>query len=411
MERKYLKEYQFIQEKIKRKPIDKKKAFRNVVFTIILAILFGAVASGVFVFLQPRLEEWAEEMDKESLSLEIPTENRENASVEEAETGDYQGLSGLEIINASVQSLAEGAEKFLVDVTGVTSEMDWFDEVYGTANQCTGIIISISQEQVLILTNHEPLEEVYSITVTFGDGVMVRGEEIRYDTVTNLSVVRVPVEGLPATTLAEIKEAPFGSADTMVPGEFVLAVGAPLGYSGGVVYGHLTTKTTFPSVDHVLDLLLTDVVASTKGTGVLLNTEGQIIGLISQDRADESTRNLIAATSIDSLQAVIEKLMNDSQVGYVGIEGVTVTADIASLQFVGKGIYVTKIKRGSSAMEAGIHSGDIIYKVNTHELDTIDEFHKEILSRDIGETVEIYLLRMGKDEYKEMVFDVKLGGY
>lgn len=406
-----MEKYEFMQEKIKRKPIDKKKVFRNVVFTVILAILFGVVASFVFVFLQPKLEEWTEERNRENLSLEISGRNDKDKPTGHIGSGNYQGLSGLEVINDSIQILAEDAEKFLVNVTGVTSEMDWFEEVYESSNQSSGIVISVSQEQILILTNREPLVGVNSITVTFNDGTMARAEEISYDTVTNLSVIRVSREGISTTTLANIEVAPFGSAEDMALGDIVLAVGAPLGYNGGVVYGHLTTKTTLASVDNILDLLLTDVVASSKGTGVLLNTKGQIIGLISQDRADESTKNLITATSIDSLQAVIEKLMNGSQVGYVGIEGVTVTADIASLQFIGEGIYVTRVKKDSPAMRAGIQSGDIIFKVNSNELATIDAFHKEILSRNIDETVEIYLLRMGKGEYKELIFDVKLGGY
>lgn len=406
-----MEKYEFIEEKIKRRPIDKKKVFRNLIFTFILAALFGVVSSAVFVFLRPKMESVYKEQNKEALSLDISGMGNKVPTDGDGGSGNYQGLSGLEVIDGSIQMLAKSADKFLVNVTAITSEVDWFQEVYEFSNQATGIIIGKSQEQLLILTNRVPLIGASSITVTFEDGAVAWAEEISYDTVTNLSVISVVTDELSSTTMTNIQEASFGSADSMGEGNIVLAVGAPLGYSGGVVYGHLITKSTVSSVDNVLDLLLTDVVASTEGSGVLLNTRGQIIGIISQERADSATKNLITATSIDSLQVVIEKLMNGDQVGYVGIEGATITPEIAERQSMSEGIYVTKVKKDSPAMNAGIQCGDIIFKVNAIELSTVDAFHKEILNRDIGETVEVYVYRIGKGEYNEIIFDVKLGGY
>lgn len=401
-----MKEYEFIEEKIKRTPVNKKKALRNILFTLLLALIFGGVSSVVSVFLKPKLENLYKEQNKESFSLEISGAGNNTAAENDAGSGNYQGLSGLEVIDGSVQRLANSVNKCLVNVTAVTSEVDWFQEAYEFTSEATGIIIGKTEEQIFILTNQLPLKRATYITVTFEDGSVARAEELSFDTVTNLSVIKVNTGGLSSTTLGNIQEAAFGSAGTMAEGSIVLALGAPLGYSGGVVYGHLITKSTMSSVDNVLDLLLTDVVASSNGTGVLVNTKGQIIGIISQERADATTKNLITATSIDSLKVVIEKLTNGEQVGYVGIEGVTVTPEISHSQSIPEGIYVTKIKKDSPAMNAGIQCGDIIYKVNDIKLSTVDAFHKELLNQDVGETAEISVYRMGKDGYNEVVFDV-----
>lgn len=406
-----MEKYEFMEEKIKRKPIDGKKALRNVIFVLLLAVLFGGVSSVVFVFVRPRLENFYAEHNKENLSLEISGAGSGQVMNPESGSGTYQGLAGLEVIDGSVQMLANSVDKCLVNVTAVTSEVDWFQESYEFTREVTGVIIRKSPEQILILTSQLPLKGASYITATFEDGSVASAEEISFDTVTNLSVISVAVENLSSTTMTNIQEASFGSAGSMGEGSIVLALGAPLGDSGGVVYGHLITKSTMSSIDNVLDLLLTDVVASSEGTGVLVNARGQIVGLISQDRADSTTKNLVTATSIDSLQVVIEKMMNGEQVGYVGIEGVTVTPEIASSQSIPEGIYVTKIKKDSPAMNAGIQSGDIICQVNDIELSTVDAFHKELLNRNIGESVEIHIYRMGKDDYKEITMSVKLGGY
>ncbi len=406
-----LSEFDFIKEKVKRKPIDKKKAVRNVVFVVLLAVIFGAVASMTFVFLQPKLKEWTEAKNREQLSLEFE-DGEQNLTVGE-QTGEdsYAGLSELAAIDESVQALAKEASGFLVNVLGVTSEMDWFEEITESSNQTTGIVISKSEEQLLVLTNRDALKRVSSITVTLPDGTMSRAEEITFDTTNNLSILKISTAGISNATLDTVKEARFGSSEQINQGNIVLAVGAPLGHSGGVVYGHLTTKKNIASLDHVLELYLTDIVASEEGNGVLINTAGRVVGIISQEQADDAAKNLITAVSVDSLERIIEKLMNGSKVGYVGIEGVTVTADIASLEFIGEGIYVTKVKKDSPAMHAGIQNGDIIFKVNSNELATIEDFHEEILSRNVDETIEVYAMRMGRGDYKELIFDVKLGGY
>lgn len=403
-------EYRFMQEKIKRKPIEWRRIMGRILVVLGLGVVFGAAAGFTMEFLRPTFIEWTRK-DSENHSLNVERgEDRQN------ETLPPDGLPGtentvamdLQRVEAGIYQIAEEAKPFLVDVMGIREEPDWFEEIYATEDQTTGVIISIDDE-VLILTNRDAIKSANYIHIRFCDGTVVQGHEIAYDGPTKLSVIQVD-EALSEETGKAIKVATF-NGEEVLQGDLVIATGRPLGQYNSVVYGHISGQAVKKYTDALYRRIFTDIPAAAEGQGVLVNDQGQVLGLMNQSLADEGSENLLTVLGTRETQKLVEKLMSGENPGYFGIEGEAFSSEKAGIKYKGTGIYVTKVKKDFPAMAAGIQSGDILTKVDEQKVEDMFEFQSAILKYNTGDKVPVTLMRMGKGEYKEMTFEVELGGY
>lgn len=416
-------DYRFMKEKIKKKPLNGKKLVRKLAVTLGLGVVFGVTAAFVMEAVRPaftRIFHKNEEPSKNlSLQMEGELQNESDSkpgaenSQESQPPAEEEGanlLSDFEKLESDIYRIAGEADPFLVDVIGIREEMDWFEEINETESQAPGIIISV-ENGMLILTERNALKAATSIYVSFCNGEIVQGEEISYDIPTNLSVVHVDLAALSEETRQAVRVASFTDSETIAASDLVLAVGEPLGNFDGVVYGHIAEQTTIKKTDALYGLLFTDMVGSAEGKGVLIDKNGNVLGIINQKFATEGGANLLTALRIDEIKDVIEKLMNGENPGYLGLEGIAVTPDTPDLTYSGEGIYVTQVKKDFPAMQAGIQSGDIITKINGAKVTSMAAFRSEILKYKIGDSVKVTLERLGKGEYKPIEFEITLGGY
>ena len=404
-------EYRFMQEKIKRRPVRWKKVVGRIAIALGMGVLFGAAAGFTLEVLRPafdRLTKKGHEEGNLSLNVEQDTTEKNTEATEKAETEDEADvIADLQNLEAGIYLIAKGAEPFLVDVMGIMEEPDWFEEVSATENQSPGIIVNM-EEKILILTNRSAVKSVNYIRVRFCDGTIAQGHEIAYDTPTNLSIIQV--DTVTEETRGAISAASF-RGEEMVQGELVLALGQPLGKFNSVLYGHIAGQTMKKYTDASYRQIYTDIGASTKAQGILINERGQVLGFINQSLAAEGSENLITALGILEIRGLVEKLMRGENPGYLGIEGEAFSSDKAGTDYKGGGIYVAKVKKDFPAMTAGIQSGDILTEINVKKVTNMAEFQNEILNYAIGDKVSVTLMRFGRGEYKEMTFEVELGVY
>ena len=411
-------EYRFMQEKIKRRPIYWKKIAGRMLLALGLGVLFGAAAGFTMEVLRPAFAGLAKKEDgDESLSLNVEqNETKDTEAIhEEAEGNQPEGDSAqgadmaaeLQRLEAGIYQIAEDARPFMVDVMGIREELDWFEEINETENQSPGIIIN-RDNYVLILTTRNTVKNADYIRIRFCDGAILQGHEISYDTPTDLSVIQV--DNISETTREAVAVASF-KGEEVSPGELVIALGRPLGKYNTVVYGHISGQTLKRYTDALYRRIYTDIPASTEGQGVLLNDRGQVLGFMNQNLAEEGGKNLITALGSLEIHSLLEKLMRGESPGYLGIEGEAFSPDKAGVAYNGNGVYVTKVKNDFPAMTAGIQGGDILTEVNGEKVTDMSEFQNEILKYTVGDKVQVTLMRRGGGEYKEMTFEVELGGY
>ncbi len=415
--------FSFINEKIKEKPLNKRRLLLHVGYIAGVAAVFGVVASLVFAFFQPKFSQMLYPEQEPIVTIpkddivdteateQVSTEATEQPETEEPippepeprtfEIADFQNLQN------ELYAVGREANKFVVTVTGVKSDTDWFNNAYESKGQASGIIIADNGQELLILTERKVISGAQEIFVTFINDVAVEASMKKYDGNTGIAVLSVPRGEVDEETMNAIAVAELGNSLVTPQGMIAIAVGSPLGTTYSILTGSITSTTnSISTVDTNYTVFTTDIVGSTKGSGVLINVSGQVIGLVMQDYSSDGDQNTLTAISISELKTLIEMLSNNQDIPYIGLELTTVTNDIANEYDIPKGAYIKEVKMDSPAMVAGLQKGDVITKMGGEAIFTVDSYESKLLELKPDERVKIVVERQSAGGYKEITCTV-----
>ena len=429
---------EFMREKIKQKPVNKKKLLRRTVITALMAVVFGLVACFTFLVLEPVISNrlYPEEEPKEvAFPEETPTEemkpedmlvneeDMESAEAVEVELVDQQieeilsqvefefNLEDYQALHDELRKLAENASRAVVTVAGVTSDVDWFNNIYENVASASGVIVANNEKAILILVSAANLKGADSIEVTFCDQTQVEAELVQKDENTGLAILSVPLRDISEETMDVIEIAELGSSNTVnLLGTPVIALGSPLGTSGSISYGVVTsTGTVIDLPDAAYKKITTDIYGSRNATGILINLKGLVIGIIDNVNTSNDMGNLLTAYGITELKRTIEQMSNDKERAYLGVHGADVPKEaIEDAQSnTPPGAYIRSIEIDSPAMEAGIQGGDVVIRVNETEITTYNDLLNIIQSSKPEDVLTFTLMRQGH----EMRVSVILGSW
>ena len=181
----------------------------------------------------------------------------------------------------------------------------------------------------LIVTNNHVVEDAGEVTVAFASGQRVDAEVVDTDPLTDIAVLRVDRDGLPAATFAD---------DLPAVGELALAVGNPLGFestvTAGIVSGlHRSIPDDSPRARPLVDLIQTDAAISPGNSGgALVGAGGEVIGVnVAYIPPAARAVSIGFAIPAPTVSAVVEQLLEDGEVShaFLGINYATLTPDIA----------------------------------------------------------------------------------
>ena len=448
------KQNDFMVERIKVKPVNKKKLIRRTMVTISMAIIFGLVACVTFLVLEPVINNWLypeeepqtqtvrfpedkeEMLPEEMLAENLPTESpeptpepvQEGEDPEAGETYVELGEEQIQEILSQVTfdmehykelygTLAEFArelDRYMVTVTAVTSDVDWLDGIQKRKNQCSGVIVSENGMELLILTDYSAIASAERLLLTFYDESQVEAQLKQHNMATNLAVLSVALESLSEEMKAgeELPIVKFGySNGKNLAGTPVIAMGSPMGSSDSVGYGMITSSNTVLSMtDRNYKLLLTDISGSQNASGVLFDLQGQMVGMITNNKTGSDMKNLISAYGISELQKTVEKMSNASVTAYMGIRGADVPREANQELGMPFGAYVEEVEMDSPAMREGIQRGDVITMLDDKIVANYDGYSNQLMQMEEGQTVVVTVMRQAQEEYKEMQFSIELGG-
>lgn len=414
-ERREEKEYSFLQETIKPKPISRKQLAGQLVRLAVSGVLLGGFACLGFFALRP----WMQDIFRGELETvtipedeELPEEEELSEASQEEETDQAYSLDAesYEQIMEAMSEQAEEAGKGIVTVSRVSGQTDWDAEMTGIGESVTGVITADNGQELLILADCSICTDAEEWTVTFDDGESYAAELKIQDRNTGLAMFSVPRNNIADSTWDTVKVSVLGNSNLVKQGDVVIALGSMFGYPDGMSYGLISSaeyKTAF--YDGECDVLATDIVSETSGTGVLFNTDGEVIGLISPDVWDDSDSNVANAYAISDLKSIIEIMANGESVPYIGIYGTTVTTELEEEQGMPSGVYVVDVDTDSPAMEAGIQIGDIICKIGDESVSSIVTYQSAVLETEIGREITVEGMRLGSDGYVDVEFTVTVG--
>ncbi len=392
-------------KKEKRKKAKKPSSGRakKVGLLIASAAVFGLVAGGVMVGVN-------------AIGNKVLGVNNKETEVATVTTSD----SGVKQEAAGVADVAENVMPSIVSIsnTSVQTVRSWFQSYeQEVSSSGSGIIIGQSDDSILIVTNNHVIEGANEITVAFCDDTAAAATVKGADSSADLAVLEVSTKNMEADTLKKIKVAALGSSDNLRVGEPAIAIGNALGYGQSVTVGYISALNREVDMDDVsMQLIQTDAAINPGNSGgALLNASGEVIGINTVKYVDSTVEGMGYAIPISSAIPIINDLMNqevieESEQGYLGIQGKDITEEYAQDLNMPEGVYVVKIVEGSPADECGLKAGDIITKFANRNVGSMETLQNILSNKKAGEEIEMVVQRNNeKGEYEEVTLKVTLG--
>jgi serine protease Do len=242
-----------------------------------------------------------------------------------------------------------------------------------------------------ILTNNHVVDGAERITVKLTDGRLLRARVVGADPDTDIALIKVDGQH-------RLPVAPLGDSSALRTGEWVCAIGNPLGYEHSVTVGvvsFLGRKLFDQSLD---DYIQTDAAINFGNSGgPLINVRGEVVGINAAISSRAS--NIGFAVPINGATAILAQLRTHGHVtrGYMGVTLHEVDADLnESLKLgVSRGALVQDITPGSPGERAGLMPYDVIVAIDDRPITADDQLIREIASRAPGSAAHLKIVRDG----------------
>ena len=262
----------------------------------------------------------------------------------------------------------------------------------------SGVIISVDG---YIVTNNHVVDGADELTVTLNEGQKEYSARIiGADKTTDLALIKIDAKNLPAIVIA--------NSDDVRVGEWVLAVGNPLGLNNTVTAGIISAKARTLGANGVESFIQTDAAINQGNSGgALVNTRGELVG-INAMLASPTGSNIGYGFAIPT--AIMKKVVDDLkqygnvQRAMIGIQGTDVKnyvdaekekdkeVDLGTME----GIYVAKVIEDGAAEAAGLKDGDVITAVDGQKVTKFGELQGILAKKRPGDKVTITYLRNKK---------------
>ena len=244
-------------------------------------------------------------------------------------------------------------------------------------------------------SSYYSVSESNKVTVTlYGDSTEYEATIVGTDSQTDLAVLKIDKTDLTA--------AEFGDSDQAVVGEFVMAVGSPLGLDTTVTQGIVSAVNREVESDGTKYTCIQTDAAINSGNsgGALINSDGKVIGINTLKLSGTGVEGIGFAIPINSATDIINQLKDHQKVlrPYIGITGINLDEQTAKRYKLEVGVYIKSIEDFSPAEKAGLKAGDVIVKADGKSITTMDELNEIKNSHQIGDTITLTVNRNGSDK-------------
>ncbi len=246
----------------------------------------------------------------------------------------------------------------------------------------------------LIVTNNHVVENADKVTVTLADGRTFTAKTVRTDALSDLAIVKVNATNLPA--------AKVGNSDTLLVGDWVVAIGNSLGMGISATAGIISAtgvSLTITNGQTQDDLIQTDAAINPGNSGgPLVNMAGEVVGITSVKIAQVGVEGMGYAISSNTATPIISQLVQQGYVvrPFLGVQNLlTVDQTVAAFYnlSVDKGALIRGVLAGGPADKAGLQAGDVIVKFNDQDITDVSDLLKVLYTCQVGQEVTITFWR------------------
>ncbi|MEM9214786.1 MAG: HhoA/HhoB/HtrA family serine endopeptidase [Cyanobacteria bacterium P01_F01_bin.150] len=254
-----------------------------------------------------------------------------------------------------------------------------------------------------LITNAHVIDGADVVKVTLKDGRIYEGKVMGTDTVTDVAVIKIEATDLPTVQI--------GSSEQLMPGQWAIAIGNPLGLDNTVTAGIISAIDRSSSQVGVpskrVRFIQTDAAINPGNSGgPLLNDRGEVVGINTAIRAN--AQGLGFAIPIETAFRIANQLFATGEAShpYIGIQMMDLTNErkehINQAQALDRpiqedeGVLVLKVLDDTPADEAGLKPGDFILKINDVEIKTASDVQQQVNKSTIGQALNVSIRRYGE---------------
>ena len=264
----------------------------------------------------------------------------------------------------------------------------------------SGFIISTDG---FIVTNSHVVKGAIKITVSLQDGRQLPAQLIGNDPATDIAVLQINAENLSFIR--------FGNSDQLQVGQLAIAIGNPFGFQYTVTAGVVSAlgRTLRSQSGRLIDDVIQTDAALNPGNsgGPLMNSSGEVVGV--NTAIISSAQGLCFAVASNLVEYIVGKLIINGKVrrGFIGVAGQTVRFNSRMQQRfkldVASGVQIQQIEADTPAYNSEIQLGDIIIGLDNQQVSSIDDLHKMLDEKTIGNKVQLEVFRKGKIELIKVI--------
>jgi serine protease DegS len=256
----------------------------------------------------------------------------------------------------------------------------------------SGVIIS---PEGYILTNNHVISGADEIQVVLADGRSARATVVGVDPDTDLAILRISLDNLPAIVI--------GDSNSLRVGDVAMAIGNPYGVGQTVTLGIIGAKgRDHLGINTYEDFIQTDAAINPGNSGgALINSRGELIGINSAifSRSGGS-QGIGFAIPVSMAKGVMKQIIEHGHVvrGWLGIEAQDMTADLAQSLNIDDtgGVLISGVLRGGPADNAGLQPGDVVLAINHQPVNDAQQAMKIISAEHPDTVIELSGSRQGK---------------
>ena len=311
------------------------------------------------------------------------------------------------------QALMSPAEVYASTVNSIVSincsavSTNIFGQRVESASSGSGFVIT---QDGYIVTNHHVISGASSVTVTMYDGTEYPATVVGSDSDYDVAVLKIDATGLQPVTL--------GSSEDVNVGDTVLAIGNPLGeLTFSMSQGIVSCCDRAINVDGTpFNMIQVDASINPGNSGgPLMNLYGEVVGIVSakySSYSDTTVEGLGFAIPIGDVQAIITDIMENGQITNkpsFGITAGTMTQQMAAQYQIDQtsGAFVYSVNKGGAGEKAGLKMGDVITKVDSTDITSMEDLTAAKKGHKAGDTVTVTYYRDGQTQTTELTFDAK----
>ena len=370
------------------KPVKKNRmGLKIAALALVCALLGGAVGGGVV---------WA--VGNGGSGTEVNVSSRPATAVAIKTVDGKNAMTDAEVYAANVNSVVS------INVTG-TNGTNFFGQPVKTASAGSGFVLT---KDGFIVTNYHVVKNADTVKVTMYNGDEYDAKYVGGDEDYDIAVIKVEATDLQAVTL--------GDSDKLNVGDHVLAVGNPLGeltfsMSGGMVS---SVNRAINVSGTPFNMIQTDASINPGNSGgPMFNQYGEVVGIVSakySSNSNSSVEGLGFAIPINDVFAMIQDIMTNGYITnkpYLGITGGSMTEQMAA-QYrydIKEGVFVYSVEEGKAAQKAGLQMGDVITKVDDHDIRTMEDLTAVKKQYAAGDTSTLTVYRGGQTITVELTWD------